>query len=949
MLSHPNHSSVVTRQPQAYSGHAARSEPSKDKCIKFERMLGPLESGMVDELCKKLSGMHHSDRSDRSCHCAVKYSDSDTLVGFRKPGQRPVIIQMHDKNHQHLGRGAYGYVYESSKLMQNSAGKWGIPEGDQYKRVMKVQEDSSDARSEINFQLEQPGSLGAGRVGGVQYLDQLRLPGNCLQKLFENHDWPIGNRFECAVAMLKCAQVYETGGKAHPDVKPDNMIFDADKKEVSFIDNAHVHDLEGPTAIKPIGPRGTPYFIAPEQYNRMNITPKAMVYSLGIIQLNLFSNRPDDYAVAKSQVLQKKKTMLDTAKLLPELRKVSPDFVEQLEGFLIQMVSDDHRLRPDLTVCVTRLAAFESAYKVIESSESKIKQQCEQVKRLKEQLSKQERANAAPRADLKSQQEITKLKKDGEEKQRLLQETLEQQEKALCDMREAQKKELDEMMREQGRALEKEKERNKELQKRTALLERRAVAAESSRKNISEQLQQLTDEAKKMEVSLYDKDQKVEKLIGEVATVESQKLKEEQARVKAEEKITEYELELGAEREGHKEARGRLLDAEAQKKKLESEKTSEAQKVQELSSKLSQNLKAPLDRLKALATNRIGVDKTEFSKILPGILEAQQSNSEKILYLEELAKFIFCNASLDGSDKPYTHQSYLRSLSLYSRRQQVDFTTTQRMHLEVVVLEAKALAAKMLSGDDNSKHEACRFLHEGFVTRVQVTDVLTKDSGWAELLLASTPRISNFQFTPEQVATFSQSHLCKELVDGRGGNPGKSKQLTGFLTSLETMNQSDAAKSLLKMLPGNEPFDKLVALEKEFLSILTRPTAYTRGEQGTVAWLAESMWESVAGEKHIRVDIDSPSATKMKHITLLRSAYEEALKLLVDKELTLREVEVLLDSRLIQFSPVQYQHELQGFQNELTYVVTTLLESKQNFETYKDCLHKKYGAEFSAS
>lgn len=356
-----------------------------------------------------------------------------------------------------------------------------------------------------------------------------------------------------------------------------------------------------------------------------------------------------------------------------------------------------------------------------------------------------------------------------------------------------------------------------------------------------------------------------------------------------------------------------------------------------------------MDRLKAVATNRIGVDKTEFGKKLPGVLEAQQSNSDKILYLEDLAKFIFCNASLDGYDKPYTHQSCLRPLSLYSRRQQVDFTTTQRMHLEVVVLEAKSLAEKMLSGDDDSKREACRFLHEGFVTRVQVTDVLTKDSGWAESLLASTPGISNFQFTPEQIVKFSQSHLCKELVDGRGGNSGKRKQLTGFLASLETMYQSDAAKSLLKMLPGNEPVDKLVALEKEFLSILTRPTAYTRGEQGTVAWLAESMWESVTGEKHIRVDIDSPSATKMKHIALLRSAYEEALKLLMDKELTSREVEVLLGSRLIQFFPVQYQHELQGFQNELTYAVTTLLESKQNFETYKNYLHKKYGAEFSAA
>lgn len=955
MLPPPNHPSVVTAQPQAQSAHGARPKQPKGEVVKFYRELNSDDARMADELYEELRAMHHSNRSDHSWHCAVKHSTSDTLVGFRQPGRKPDIIQVHDKGNPYLGRGAYGYVYESSQLLRTATGGWGIPEGGQYKRVMKIQENSDDAQSEVYFQLEQPGSLGAGRVGDVYYLDQLRFAGNCMDKYFKDEKWPLKNRFECAVAMLKCAQVYEAAGKVHPDIKPENMIYDPGEKEINFVDNAHVRDLYLP-GVKDYTPRGTPLFISPEQYIKQDISPKAMVYSLGIILLNLFSDKPGEYGVAQSQVVQGEKTIIHPEKILPKLRQASPEFVRQFEGFLIQMVSDNKSYRPDLSICLTQLAAFESAYNLIETSEGKIKQADEKVRHLQRQLSQLKQSNSVIKTDAKTQNQIDQLKREGAKNERILQETLDQNQLALNGMKEAQKKELDGMMKVQKMALDKEKEINRKLQRQTVLLERRAETAESGQKHISEKLQkltveveQLTGEAKKMEASLYSKGQQLDGLTGEVVEARAQRRQEKMARVSAEEKITKYELELATKKEDHLKAVDKLKDIEAKKKKLELEKISQAEMVQELSSRLSHRLKAPLDGLRYLASNRDGVDKSEFGSKISGVLMGLPSDPVRVQYLNDLAAFIFCNDPDVNGVKPYTHQSaYFRHLSFH-RRQQVDFTTTQLEHMTSVVKEAEKLAINMLNGDDEAKHRACLFLREGLATRVQASDVLTSGYGWAESLLASTHGISKYQLTKDEQVKLLKSELGDDFQDGRRGSPGKNKMLTSFMQGLENMGEVDAAKRLLEALPAKEPLEQLIALEREFMSILARPKAYTRGESGTVAWLAESMWEKVTGEKRIREDIDSPSATKMRHIALLGAAYSQALQQLMDEKLSPGAVEVLSDSHLVKFSPAQYQHELSGFQNNLMYKVTTLLESEQNFETYKNYLRQKYTAKFDTA
>lgn len=872
-------SSVVTRQPQAYSVPATPAESRNEHEIQFERELGPQEARMAEELYVQLKGRHRH-RSDYACHCEVTRSLYDRLVGFQKRGEEPVIIQVHDNTREHIGHGSYGCVYESSLLLRKAGRCWGVPQGEQNKRIMKIQQDTEDARSEIGFHSEQPGSLGAGIFEGYQYLDQLRIPGKCLQAYFQDKAWPLKDRFECAVAMLVCARTFAAGGFAHSDIKPANMVYDSVNKEVYFIDNAHVQDLEDPSAAKPLEPRGTPWFIEPEQYQNIETTAKSMVYSLGIVLLNLFSDKPSEYAVARSQVIDGKGIKLDLTLLLPGFRDISPQFVEQLEGFLVQMVSEKNHLRPDLGECLTRLIGFSSAFRLIEDSASEIKRANAKVAHLQKELKQFQINQALMKHGLITQQRAAQLKEEGEAKERVLQ-------------------------------------------------------------------QQLSHVVKKREGTISTKDKPLAELTGVAVKAEMQNRDGHEARAKAEEKNTEYRLALELEKNGHKKAMDQLSAFELQKKKLQAEKAFQARKVQQLASKLSENLRAPLDHLKMLARNGADIDSAEFGKQLPGVLAALPSNDVKIRYLEDLATLIFCNLAIDGGDKRYNHQSSLRSFSFYARRP-VDFTYTQRLHLVAVVAEAKALAKKMLKGNDESKRQACQFLTEGFATRVQVTDELKTDNGWAESLLAATPGIAKYQFTQEQVARFNRSYLAKHFQDGREGDPGKCKQLSVFMVSLETSDEASAAKRLLAMLAIRETVEKLGALENEFLSILTRPAAYTRGEQDTVVWFVEYVCESVAGEKHIRQDIDSPSATKMRHIALLRSAYDEALKPLLGKALTSHEVEKLAESRLVSFSPAQYQHELQGCQNDLRYKVTTLLESEKNIAVYKHYLHKKFAADFSA-
>ncbi|WP_257293369.1 hypothetical protein [Endozoicomonas sp. YOMI1] len=943
-------SAIVTRQQQAYSLGAAHAEPQNQHEIEFDRQLGPREASMAEELYDQLKGRHRN-RSDHSWHCEVKRSYFDRLVGFQRGSEEPVIIQVHDKTKKYIGRGSYGFVYESSHLIRKAERCWGVPQGEQYKRVMKIQDNTEDARSEIDFHSEQPGSLGAGKFEGFQYLDQLRIPGKCLGDYFKDETWPLKDRFECAVAMLMCAKTYAAGGKAHPDIKPANMIYDDVKKEVSFIDNAHVQDLEDPSAVKPREPRGTPLFIEPEQYRKIETTAKSMVYSLGIVMLNLFSDKPDEYEVARSGIVEGRSIQLKPERILPKFRETSPEFVRQLEGFLIEMVSESSDIRPDLGECLTQLTAFSSGYKLIEETESKIRSAYAKLAHLQKELKQSQKSKALTKSDAITQQQIAQLKEEGAGKERVLQQMLAQQQVAINEMKEQQKQKLEEVMQAGQLELERMQRVAEASETQKALYKKMAEESESGVKKAHRQLQQLTGVVNKLKSTLSIKDKQLEELAGVAVKAEKQNQDVNLARAKAEEKSTEYELALEIEKNGRKEAMDQLDEAKFQKGKLEAEKASEARKVRRLASKLSENLQAPLDNLKMLARNGANIDIDEFGKMLPGVLEALPSNSLKIRYLEKLAILIFCNVAIDGgADKPYTHRCYFRAFSLYPRRQ-VDFTGTQRTHLEAVTQQAKVLANKMLKGSDESKREACHFLNEGFAAQVQATDVLTKDNGWAESLLASTPGIAKYQFTPAQVENFGFriSSIGMHFKDGREGDPGKSKQLTEYMLGLEQLDEVSAAKSLLDKLALKETVDQLEALENEFLSILTRPNAYTRGDQDTVAWLAESMLTRVTGERHIRQDVDSPSATKMRHIALLRSAYDEALKPLMEKKLTSLEVKYLANSRLVKFSPAQYQHELQGFQNDLKCKVATLLESEKNFATYKDYLYKKFAADFSAS
>ena len=940
-------SGIVTRQPQAFSSGAACAEPQNKQGIEFVRQLNPKETRIAEELYGQLKGRHRSS-SDCSCHCEVSRSLSDRLVGFKKRDEDPVIIQVHDQSRNPIGNGSFGYVFESTLLRRKAGGCWGVPQGEQNKRVMKIQEDTEDARSEIEFHSEQPGSIGAGIFDGFQYLDQLRIPGKCLQSCFEDETWPLKERFECAVAMLVCANTFVAGGYAHPDIKPRNMVYDSVNKEIYFIDNAHVQDLEDPSAVKPQWAVGTPWFLEPDQYRNIETTAKSMVFSLGIVLLNLFSDKPHEYAVARSQVTHGKDIQLDLKLLLPGFRETNPKFVEQLQGFLMQMVSDKSHLRPDLGECLTRLIGFSSAYRLIEDSANEIKRAKAEVAHLQNELKQVQIYQALMKGGLITQQRAAQLKEEGAAKKRELQKMLVQQQVAIKEIKEQQKQKLAEVMRAQQLSFEQLQRVAETSEVQKDLYKKKAEASEGEVKKAQLQLKKLTEEVKRLSGTLIIKDRQLQDLSGRAVKAEHDV---GEACTRAEEKSTEYELALEMEKNCHKRALDQLSAAERQNKKLEAEleaeKVSQARKVRQLASKLSENLQAPSDNLKRLARNGGNVDSAEFGKQLPGVLAALPSDDVRILFLEDLATLIFCNREIDGVGKPYNHQSSLRPLSFYARRP-VDFTYTQRLHLAAVVAEARALAEKMLKGNDESKRQACQFLTQGFATRVQVTDELKMDNGWAESLLAATPGIAKYQFTQEQVAKFNRSKLGQYFQDGRQGDPGKSKQLSEFMARLETADKVIAAKRLLAMLAIPEPVQNLAALEKEFLSILTRAGAYTRGEQDTVVWLLEYVCESVAGEKHIRQDVDSPSATKMWHIALLRSAYDEALKPLLAKELTPLEIEKLAESRLVNFSPAQYQHELHGCQNDLGYKVTALLESEKNIAAYKDYLHKKFSANFSA-
>jgi eukaryotic-like serine/threonine-protein kinase len=189
----------------------------------------------------------------------------------------------------------------------------------------------------------------AGEQDGCLYLVLDLIAGGSLA---ERVSGPLPARVAVGLmaTVTRAVEQIHHAGMLHLDIKPSNILLDGPPDGpwdqvtpmVADFGIARAGDDPGATATGPIGVRGTPSFMAPEQIagDRAAIGPRSDVYALGATLYSLLTGRPPFQAASVIETLDLVRTR-DPA----PLRTLVPGLVRDLETIALTCLRKDPRRR----------------------------------------------------------------------------------------------------------------------------------------------------------------------------------------------------------------------------------------------------------------------------------------------------------------------------------------------------------------------------------------------------------------------------------------------------------------------------------------------------------------------------------------------------------------------------------------------------------------------------
>ena len=266
-------------------------------------------------------------------------TDRDTLIGHTLQGRWHVLNR--------LGGGGMGTVYLAEQISMG-----GRPV------ALKVlhREFSRDAEfvRRFRFEAEQAGRINDPRIvtvydfgetdDGQLFLVMEYVVGKTLKELVKQGPLPLEHAMKFGMQLAEALQTVHSAGIVHRDVKGDNAIVREGRDELKLMDFgiAKPTDDEGRTWKTHTGVIvGTPRYMAPEQIEHGQVSPRTDIYAWGIVLYEMLTGDAPFSASTPTAVLLKH---LNEAPR--PVREVRPEVSAALERIVLWAIEKNPENRP---------------------------------------------------------------------------------------------------------------------------------------------------------------------------------------------------------------------------------------------------------------------------------------------------------------------------------------------------------------------------------------------------------------------------------------------------------------------------------------------------------------------------------------------------------------------------------------------------------------------------
>nr|MDT0250399.1 hypothetical protein [Endozoicomonas sp.] len=354
--------------------------------------------------------------------------------------------------------------------------------------------------------------------------------------------------------------------------------------------------------------------------------------------------------------------------------------------------------------------------------------------------------------------------------------------------------------------------------------------------------------------------------------------------------------------------------------------------VDAVQQKLMSQQRAPLLEILKFAHDKSSVPGEDlFIKRLSGAFGhlPLKTNAE---CLDTLYFYIIANKTI-GKDGSFPYTPPAKGFWSSGPERLFNPSETQKAHLEAVQGEAEELLQQGIkSKDDVNIRFICEWVDKSPVFTCPAGSSLTDGFSFYHRMQSHLSEIEDIWKYRDREAERKEWWMDGNLRDGRNGDRNSSKSVTPLMATLAAQSSLDKIEWRLFHEEGSRTFaGKMKFLEAAFNRAAFTKDAYTRTDE----------------RKH-REDVAGASGTQMTHITTLQNIMKLLLENQSKATLSQEEIELICQSRLIKFNPVQYSSQVAWCSSTLPEVAQRLCESAKNFKTLKNCYQKNFNILASA-